>query len=146
MTPTPKNPDAERLARLDEFGDIVHRLEGWDRAYPTDIFREVTDAERDWLHETKPGLIDRISASMGRHMASRIREDIGKLRDLLAALEQPAQEGWVLVPVDPTPEMIEAGIMFGTSPNKACMIYQSMVNATPAATGKTEKESDRANP
>ena len=41
-------------------------------------------------------------------------------------------QGFVMVPQDPTPEMIEAGILFGTSPNKACIIYQSMVNAAPA--------------
>jgi hypothetical protein len=39
---------------------------------------------------------------------------------------------WVLVRVEPTREMIDAGIMFGTSPNKAAIIFQSMCNASPS--------------
>src|SRR5690606_13708978 len=42
-----------------------------------------------------------------------------------------ARGEWSLVPHTPTPEMIDAGILFGTSPNKATIIYQSMVNAAP---------------
>lgn len=42
-------------------------------------------------------------------------------------------EGYALVPVEPTREMIEAGIMFGTSPNKAAIIWQNMVIAAAKA-------------
>lgn len=38
-------------------------------------------------------------------------------------------DGMVLVPREPTREMIEAGVMFGNSPNKVSIIYQSMVIA-----------------
>ena len=38
-------------------------------------------------------------------------------------------DGYALVPVEPTREMIEAGIMFGNSPNKAAIIWQNMLAA-----------------
>ena len=86
--PTPPAQAAEAVERAMDVADtIMHRLEGWDRAYPTDIFREVTDAEMKWLHETRPGLIDRISAGMGRHMAGCIREDLATLRAAIAAMQ-----------------------------------------------------------
>jgi len=69
---------------------ILNRLEGWSKAYPTDMFSELTEAERDWLHENKRGLMDRISASMGRHMVNMIASDLSELR---AALTQgPSNE------------------------------------------------------
>ena len=70
--------------RSDAADGVLNRLEGWAKAYPVDIFSEVTDDECDWLHATKPGLIDRISARMGRHMAACIAEDVAKLRTLVA--------------------------------------------------------------
>jgi hypothetical protein len=55
------------------------------------VFREVADDEREWLHATRPGLMDRISASMGRHVAACIAEDLAairaNLRPLLALAE-----------------------------------------------------------
>lgn len=54
-------------------------------------------------------------------------------RDQCRALaQQPAAavpEGYALVPVEPTREMIEAGILFGNSPNKAAIIWQNMLAA-----------------
>jgi hypothetical protein len=64
--------------------DLLHSLEGWGKAYPLDIFPEPTKEQRDWLHATRPGLMDRIGASMGRHMAACIAADIAKLRAALA--------------------------------------------------------------
>jgi hypothetical protein len=69
-----------RDAAEDAIDTLLNRLDGWDKAYPTDIFREVSDEEVNWLHTTKPGLCDRISAGMGRHIAKRIREDLTALR------------------------------------------------------------------
>mgnify|MGYP006961048846 CR=1 FL=1 len=64
-----------------------------------------------------------------------------KHRDALATTPQPSADavrevpdGMVLVPREPTREMIEAGVMFGNSPNKVSIIYQSMVIA--AASGE----------
>ena len=48
--------------------DIVERLDGYIRAYPLDIFPEPTSDDRMWLKDAKPGLQDRIAASMARHM------------------------------------------------------------------------------
>lgn len=82
-------------AALDVAEDIVHRLDGWDRAYPVSMFSEVTEAEREWLHTTRRGLLDRISAGMGRHIAGCIRGDIAKLREALSVLtEALAERGW----------------------------------------------------
>ncbi len=67
----------------DRIESILHKLNEWSRAYPEDIFREPSKDEREWLHATKPGLMDRVSASMGRHMVRLIRDD---LRALTAAL------------------------------------------------------------
>lgn len=62
------------------------------------------------------------------------------LRAITAALSaQPREvevvgwvpDGWKLVPVEPSREMVDSGVMFGISPNKASIIYQSMVNAVP---------------
>lgn len=41
----------------------------------------------------------------------------------------PVPDGWKLVPMEPTREMIDAGVMFGNSPNKASIIYQNMIHA-----------------
>lgn len=88
LSATPPAQAAEAVERAMDVADtIINRLEGWDRAYPTDIFREVTDEESKWLHETRPGLIDRISAGMGRHMAGCIREDLATLRAAIAAMQ-----------------------------------------------------------
>lgn len=39
--------------------------------------------------------------------------------------------GFVSVPMEPTQEMIDAGIMFGTSPTKVSIIWGSMLAAAP---------------
>lgn len=76
-----------RCEALDEVRDeILNKLEGWGKAYPVDIFHEPTKEERDWLHATKPGLMDCIAASMGRHMAKCIEQDIAALRAAIDAL------------------------------------------------------------
>lgn len=87
-----------REAKLDAAESILNRLEGWDKAYPLDVFPEPTDEEREWLHENKRGLMDRIAASMGRHMAKCIREDIAALQAAIAALggEQAKPEELVI--------------------------------------------------
>jgi hypothetical protein len=70
-------------AKQDAIDNILQRLESWGKAYPTDIFREITDEDRNWLHETRPGLMDRIAAGMGRHMYSQIAKDIAALVEAL---------------------------------------------------------------
>lgn len=46
---------------------LIHRLRSYSEAYPLDMFPELTKEEREMLHREHPGLLDRISASMGRH-------------------------------------------------------------------------------
>jgi hypothetical protein len=78
---------AKRVAGVGDHCDVLlNRLEGWGKAYPIDIFSEPTDEEREWLHATKPGLMDRVSASMGRHMARMIQSDLSELRVALVEI------------------------------------------------------------
>ena len=72
-----------RVVDEDAVAEVLDRLEGWAKAYPVDMFHEPTKEERDWLHATKPGLMDCIAASMGRHIATCIALDIAKLRAAL---------------------------------------------------------------
>ena len=62
------------------------------------------------------------------HLANR---ELAELRAELTRLRAQVPEGWVVVPREPTREMIEAGILFGNSPNKAAIIYQNMLSAAP---------------
>jgi len=55
--------------------DILNEIEA---AYPEDIFPDTTQEERDPVIKQHPGLIDRVSAGMGRHLVKLIRE---KLKD-----------------------------------------------------------------
>ena len=65
--------------------NLLHRLEGWGKAYPERSFPEATPEQLQWLHETRPGLCDRISAGMGRHIARMIQSDITELRAAILA-------------------------------------------------------------
>lgn len=54
--------------------EVLHTLDSWCEAYPEDMFPEPDPADLEWLHETRRGLCDRISAHMGRHMVKHMRE------------------------------------------------------------------------
>jgi hypothetical protein len=49
-----------------------------ETAYPEDIFPGLTKEEIRFFSREFPGIIDRASASMGRHLAKVIREKIKK--------------------------------------------------------------------
>lgn len=68
-------------AAEDAFTCLISKCEYWGKAYPANIFSEPTKEALEWLHATRPGLIDCISASMGRHMAGLIASDVAKLRE-----------------------------------------------------------------
>jgi hypothetical protein len=53
---------------------LMDQLEEFGWAYPFHAFPEVTDEERQWLREQRPGLQDRIAASMARHIVKRLVE------------------------------------------------------------------------
>lgn len=50
-------------------------LNSWIMAYPEQCFSEPQPEELFWLRDAKPGLLDRISASMGRHVAKCLIAD-----------------------------------------------------------------------
>lgn len=87
-------------------------------------------------HEIKADRPHQDDSTRQWHMGTAEAYDDAADRLEAAQALQAAPEGgeWVLVPHVPTPEMIEAGIMFGTSPNKATIIFQSMCNAAPSPT------------
>src|SRR5690606_30499403 len=91
--PTPSAPVVDDAVQ-DACDEILNRLEGWSKAYPEDIFHEPTKAEREWLHATKPGLMDCIAASMGRHMSKMIAADLAKLRAALSGVSAPVRVSW----------------------------------------------------
>jgi len=77
---------------LAELDDLADDLDSWCRAYPTTIFPEPEPDALKWLHETKPGLCDRIGASMGRHMVTHMRVMETTVRRLVATLARPSAD------------------------------------------------------
>lgn len=66
-----------------EIEDVFNRLDAWSEAYPIEVFSPLKDEERTWLHETRPGLMDRIAASMGRHIGRQVKHYTDQLRKLI---------------------------------------------------------------
>lgn len=71
--PAPDDDEPELLRTLDSFGE----------AYGEDMFPPLTRAERDEL--AGRGIIDRISAGMGRHLAKFIAQAAAEIRRLRAS-------------------------------------------------------------
>lgn len=72
------------MSKAEQLDEVLHRLDSWAQAYPIDLFPEPEDADLKWLHATKPGLCDRISASMGRHMARHMQQMADVIRPIVA--------------------------------------------------------------
>lgn len=53
-------------------------LDEIERAYPEDIFPNLTKEEIKEISSKYPGFIDRASASMGRHLAKVIRRKLAE--------------------------------------------------------------------
>ena len=68
--------------RTDQAEEFIRRLRSFAQAYPEDVFPPLTVDERKALPR---GTIDRISASMGRHMSKLMVE----VADYLEAQNQP---------------------------------------------------------
>lgn len=66
---------------MEKLDEVLHKLDSWCKAYPLDMFPEPDPADLKWLHETRRGLCDRISAHMGRNMVVHMREMAGVIRD-----------------------------------------------------------------
>lgn len=58
----------------DRLAEILHRLDSWSQAYLEDVFTPTTHDEIQAVAAAFPGMVDRISASMGRHMVKHMRE------------------------------------------------------------------------
>jgi hypothetical protein len=88
-TPSPSDAadkgDAVDMQALADLDDLADTLESWSRSYPLRMFPEPEPADLTWLHETKPGLCDRISASMGRHMAKHMSDAVTTMRTFINA-------------------------------------------------------------
>lgn len=82
---SPEVSEAEVERALESIEGLRDELAQWCEAYPTDLFPEPDPAALKWLHDTRPGLCDEISAKMGRHMVARIRPMLDNLRAALTA-------------------------------------------------------------
>lgn len=56
--------------------NIYEILEEFEQAYPESVFPELTDEERAHMISTHRGVMDRVSASMGRHLVKMIRRKL----------------------------------------------------------------------
>lgn len=88
----------------DELDDLLAKLDAWCRAYPEDVFPPPNPADLEWLHATKPGLCDEISASMGRHMVKHMREMAEVIRRRTTLRDELAELADRLERVPNTPE------------------------------------------
>ena len=78
-------------ATQEAIDNILNRLDQWGKAYPLDLFPEPSKEERDWLRTSgRPGLMEKVAASMGRHVHKMIAKDIA---DLTAALTEADSHG-----------------------------------------------------
>lgn len=88
----PANTPAPRSEPLlDEMEETLHDLDQWCRAYPLNAFPDPDPADLKWLHETRPGLCDRISAKMGRHMVVHMRRMADAFRGYVASAKAAAR-------------------------------------------------------
>ena len=65
---------AENKRLREALENITHLIDQFNKAYPEDIFEPITKAEREWLRKKQFGLLDRISAGMGRHISKVLKE------------------------------------------------------------------------
>ena len=84
--------DELREDAADSIATMLNRMEGWAKAYPEEMFHEPTKEERDWLHAERPGLMDCIAASMGRHIAKCMAEDLATLQASLTPILADSDE------------------------------------------------------
>jgi hypothetical protein len=84
-----------------------------------------------------------------------LKEQINAIRSLSPSSGSPAPEGWVLVPKEPTPEMISAVFCFPLGPRRywgevgketevvntdtSLAIYRAMLSAAPSPSGEERK-------
>jgi hypothetical protein len=54
--------------------DVIRNLRQWADAYPEEMFRPPTASEIASATKAFPGLVDKVSAAMGRHVRQRMRE------------------------------------------------------------------------
>lgn len=67
---------------------LIHALEGFGRAYPTDMFIPLTTEERKSIGDS---LLTRASADMGRHCAKFMTEAAAMIKTLHSELQEARQ-------------------------------------------------------
>ncbi len=105
---------------------LVEDLDSFQRAYPEEVFPELTDAERMGITSIYPGLIDRISASMGRHFATFAGQ-------AATALRLSAGGGWR--PIDGAPKDGTEFIAFEDGDVYRCKWYEEEPDEGPGHVG-----------
>ena len=95
-------------------------------------YRAVEDAIREALaqsgsDEEQPAQQDDTDATIIQYHEATIK----RLEARIAELEQPAQQGWKLVPVQPTDEMRDAGNVIILDRGALFAAYRAMLNAAP---------------
>ena len=70
---------------LDITEDVIDKLESWSKAYPTDIFLEITEEDINYINFVNPNLSARFFAHVGRHFIDKaFKPAIETLRTLHA--------------------------------------------------------------
>ena len=79
--------------------ELVAKLLGFTSAYPEDMFPPLTKAE---IAELPPGVLDRASAAMGRHVAKLVEEAVDEIErlDADATNERAEAASWKAVAHD----------------------------------------------
>lgn len=78
---------------------------------------------------TPQGIVEALRSADRQYSDS----DLFNLAQKIEAHGIAPPDEWVLVPKEPTQEMIDAGIMFGTSPTKVSIIWSNMLAAEPSS-------------
>jgi chromosome segregation ATPase len=68
-------------ARADAIGEALDAISDLRKAYPENVFTPIADGEAGKVHEQYPGLVDRISAQMARHLLDRLTKNFEQLNE-----------------------------------------------------------------
>jgi hypothetical protein len=86
--------DARQYPLIDDANDLIseilHKLNSWSEAYPTDIFPDPTPEHIQQVNSIYPSAVTRISARVGRHMVRIVKRDLDALTAALTALRNGA--------------------------------------------------------
>ena len=83
--------------------DVIHMLESWSKAYPTDIFPEITKENIEYINAVNPNLSSRFFAHVGRHFIKKgftpainmLRQQENRIAELEDACIAMVEDGWL---------------------------------------------------